>query len=81
MIHNAYCIIANSYVFHVNSIWLAGATIPDFLKTDFPIHLNSRRVDSSNGEAKNSLDHVTKIIASLLILNSRRSIVQMRPNL
>ena len=51
MIHNAYCIIENSYVLHVNSILLAGATIPDFLKTDFSIHLNSRRVDSSNGKA------------------------------
>ena len=33
------------------------------------------------GKLKKSHDHVTKIIVTISILNSRRPIVQMRPNL
>ena len=33
------------------------------------------------GKLKNSHDHVTKIIVTIFILNSRRPTVQMRPNL
>ena len=33
------------------------------------------------GKLKKSHDHVTKIIVTIFILNSRRPIVQMRPNL
>ena len=33
------------------------------------------------GKLKNLHDHVTKIIVTIFILNSRRPTVQMRPNL
>ena len=33
------------------------------------------------GKLKNSHDHVTKIIVTIFILNSRRPTVQLRPNL
>ena len=52
-----------------------------FFKNCFPIHMNYRRVESSNRKAKKLHDHVTKNIVTTFILNSRRPTVQMRPNL
>ena len=70
--------LSKSFINFNSTHWRHHST---FLKTDFPIHLNYRRVESSNGKAKKWHDHVTKNIVTLFILNSRRPTVQMRPNL